>query len=492
MLNFVAKFGRLVISNMDIIMKYNVKSLLGIVLALSFSTAVAQSTVKVDATTTHQRITGFGAFVCSPSFQYNHMSNAEIKRVWGSESVIGCNIMRLYIPIGRSNWKQSLQTAKTAKEMGLIVFASPWGQPKEWKTNNSSDAKNQKGEEGKLKRENWPDYAQYLEDYVQYLRDNGVELDAISIQNEPDWPAQYAGCLWSANEIAEFVKTYGPSITCKVIAPETLAVSSSYANALNKEDVLPGFDIYGGHQYGGIQSGYKKLAEQGKEIWMTEYLINWNEGKSESEKRDCDFSKDFFNFFRAINTCMKGDFNAWIHYTAKRYYALLGDGSTGAGESGEMTKRGYIMAHFAKFVTGMTRIDIDFGKSLLEGSAYLSETGDTVVAVMANATDDDVTILMDLPFNTQGGQLYSTSRTDNMTVTTVTPDGETSSPTATVLARSVSTLFFVRSGEADGIADIEADKSSTARIYDLSGRIVHTSSLRPGLYIKDKKKVVVR
>jgi glucuronoarabinoxylan endo-1,4-beta-xylanase len=492
MLTFVAEFGKLKIEIMDIIMKCNVKSLLGIVLALSFSSVVAQTTVKIDATTTHQRITGFGAFVCSPSFQYNHMSNKNIQKVWGPESVIGCNIMRLFIPIGREYWSQSLKAAQTAKEMGLIVFASPWGQPKEWKTNDSSDAKTSDGKEGKLKRENWPDYAQYLEDYVQYLRENGVELDAISIQNEPDWPAQYAGCLWSASEIAEFVKTYGPTISCKVIAPETLAVSNSYVTALNKDDVLPGFDIYGGHQYGGIQSGYKKLAEKGKEIWMTEYLINWNEGKSDAQKRDFDFSKDFFDFFRAINTCMLGDFNAWIHYAAKRYYGLLGDGTTGAGKSGEVTKRGYIMTHFAKFVTGMTRIDIDFGKTKLEGSAYLSVTGDTVVAVIANATNDEIAMTIDLPFNTQGGQLYSTTQSDDMSTTTLTTDGETNSPTATVSAQSVSTLLFVRSGQTDGIAGIEADKSSMTQIYDLSGRVVQASSLKPGLYIKNRKKIVVR
>lgn len=202
------------------------------------ATAQTKATARFNPQNTHQRITGFGGFVCSPQFGYNHMSASEIKKVWGAGSTVGCNIMRLYIPIGRNAWSQSLATAKQAKQLGLIVFASPWGQPAEWKTNGTSNAKNEDGTTGKLKRENWADYAQYLEDYVQYLRNNGVELDAISIQNEPDWPAQYAGCLWDASEIAEFVKTYGKSISCKVMAPETLAVSDAYANALNKTDVL--------------------------------------------------------------------------------------------------------------------------------------------------------------------------------------------------------------------------------------------------------------
>ena len=422
-------------------MKQCIRSIIGLLAISCCLTITAQNIVRLDATKKHQRITGFGGFVCSPQFQYNHMSNADIDKVWGESSTVGCNIMRLYIPIGRNAWNQSLNTAKYAKQKGLIVFASPWGQPAEWKTNGTSNAKNEDGTTGKLKRENWPDYAQYLEDYVQYLRNNGVELDAISIQNEPDWPATYAGCLWDASEIAEFVKTYGPSISTKVMAPETLAVSDSYANALNTTDVLAGFDIYGGHQYGGIQSAYKNLAQKGKEIWMTEYLINWNE--IEGNTRNFDFSKDFFNFFTAINTCMLGDFNAWVHYAAKRYYGMLGDGQRGTS-NGTVTKRGNIMAHFAKFVTGMTRIEATFGGGL-EGSAYVSDEGDKVAMVLSNASDNAIDMSIDLPFYTQEGEQRTTNKSKSFKKTALTFDAETCRPMVSIETQSVVTVLFVKS-----------------------------------------------
>ncbi len=457
-----------------------------IVFALLFALCCGQTllaqqraTVRIDAQTKYQKITGFGGFVCSPQFGYNHMTTADIKKVWGKSSTVGCNIMRLYIPIGKNSWSQSLATAKQAKQLGLIVFASPWGQPAEWKTNGTINAKNSDGTTGKLKRENWADYAQYLEDYVQYLRTNGVELDAISIQNEPDWPAQYAGCLWDASEIAEFVKTYGRSISCKIMAPETLAVSDSYANALNKSDVLDCFDIYGGHQYGGIQSAYKNLGKKGKELWMTEYLINWNE--AENNTRNFDFSKDFFNFFTAINTCMLGDFNAWIHYAAKRYYGMLGDGQRGT-TTGVVTKRGYIMAHFAKFVTGMTRIESNFKGASLEGSTYLSETGDTCVCVVSNSNEETVDLTVDLPFYTTAGKQYYTSKTKNNYYQAITPETETCRPLVTLEAQSVTTLLFVRSRDRqpsnmqatiqrfDRIDDMATTKSTFGTTYQLSGK----------------------
>ena len=459
-----------------------------LLLAVGLGIQAQQATVRIEAQTKHQRITGFGGFVCSPQFTYNHMSTAEIKKVWGKSSTVGCNIMRLYIPVGRNAWSQSLATAKTAKQMGLIVFASPWGQPAEWKTNGTINAKNEDGTTGKLKKENWADYAQYLEDYVQYMRENGVELDAISIQNEPDWPAQYAGCLWDASEIASFVKTYGKTISCKVMAPETLAISDSYANALNKTDVLDCFDIYGGHQYGGIQPAYKNLAKKGKEIWMTEYLINWNE--IENNTRNFDFTKDFFNFFTAINTCMLGDFNAWIHYAAKRYYGMMGDGQRGAGSSGTITKRGYIMAHFARFVTGMTRVDATWNGSSLESSAFISESGDTAVVVISNP-GDAVTLTVDLPFYTESGLLYTTTKSKNFTKTTLTPESETCRPVAEIAAQSVCTVLFVRSRDRqpsnmkgkttrfDRLDDMATTKTTFGTAYKLSGKTKNFDSSTP-------------
>ena len=76
-----------------------------VILAATICQTNAQTTtMRLNADARHQHITGFGGFVCSPQFGYNHMSQTEIKRVWGNGSTVGCNIMRLYIPIGRNAW----------------------------------------------------------------------------------------------------------------------------------------------------------------------------------------------------------------------------------------------------------------------------------------------------------------------------------------------------------------------------------------------------
>ncbi|MCR4770104.1 MAG: hypothetical protein K5874_07860 [Bacteroidaceae bacterium] len=413
--------------------------------------AQEKAMLRVDNTQRHQHITGFGGFVNSPQFGYNHMSETEIKRLWGKTSTGGLNIMRIYLPIGRNSWSSSLQTAKLAKQLGLIVFASPWSMPAEWKTNNSERTYTTvDGNEviGYLKEENYEDYANYLNDYVTYLRENGVELDAISLQNEPDWKADYQGCIWTTSQMTNFLKNYGHLINCKIIAPETIGISDNYCNALLASDVFDTFDIYGGHQYAGIQTKHKEFVSRGKEVWMTEWLDNWNENKSDAQKRNFNWSIDAWPFVEAIHNAMMNDVNAWVHYAAKRYYGMIGDGQSGT-TSGNMTKRGYILSQFAKYVTGTTRISDSWTKNTtgLKSSSYESVTGDSVIVMIINSATTESEVTVDLPFRTNWMKRITTSQSSNAASNTTTFDEETTRPKATIAAQSVTTLVFKKSSE---------------------------------------------
>ncbi|MDQ1096078.1 glycoside hydrolase [Chryseobacterium camelliae] len=190
------------------------------------------TTVRINKNTTYQKVTGFGGFVCSPQFGYNHMTTSEIQTLWGANSQAGYNIMRLYIPEDSNNWSSVLATAQLAKSMGLTIFASPWTMPAAWKTNNHVNAvytdANGVQQIGYLKTANYQDYALYLNSFVTYLQNNGVNLDYISIQNEPDEMAQYQGCIWTPAQIANFVRDYGQLINCKVIAPESVGFTDNF------------------------------------------------------------------------------------------------------------------------------------------------------------------------------------------------------------------------------------------------------------------------
>ena len=408
------------------------------------------TTVKIDKNITYQNIKGFGGFVCSPQFAYNHMSTSEIQTLWGTGSTAGYNIMRLYIPEDSNNWSVVLPTAQLAKSMGLTIFASPWTMPTAWKTNNHVNAvytdANGVQQIGYLKPENYQDYALYLNSFVTYLQSNGVDLDYISIQNEPDEMAQYQGCIWTPTQIATFVKDYGHLINCKVIAPESVGFTDNFANAMLNTATMANFEVYGGHQYGLMQSAYKQFQNYNKEIWQTEYLINWNSGSQ--TPRDFNWNLDAFNFASSINNSMLGNINAWIHYASKRYYGLMGDGTNGTA-SGVITKRGYILSHFAKYTTGKTRIAATWGDSTgaLQGSSYISSDGNQVVLMVINPSSNTYNLKVDLPFYTTSGTKVLTNSSSDMLTTPVSFSTQTFRPGVEITPSSVMTFVFNKSAD---------------------------------------------
>ena len=416
----------------------------------------AQSATLTVNTTTYQKITGFGGFVCSPQFGYNHMTTDEIKKVWGKDSEAGFNIMRLYIPIGStsasesnpSSWSSSLATAQLGKSLGIKIFASPWSMPAEWKTYNTVDAvyvdANNVKQDNYLLPIYYPDYANYLNGYATYLKNNGAELDAISVQNEPDERALYAGCIWNPTQISDFVKDYGQLVNCPIMAPESVGLSDSYSTAFTSDAVLANLKYFAGHQYGNIQSGLKQVQAKGKEVWMTEYLMNWN--PTGSTPRNFDWSKDALNFAGQVNSAMLSNVNAWVHYATKRYYGLMGDGTNGSIE-GEITKRGYILSHFAKYATGKTRVGNTWADATgkLSGSTYISDTGDSVVVMVINPASSTYNLTVDLPFYTISGKMIKTTETENMSSTDISLTTETCRPKISISPSSFTTIVFAKS-----------------------------------------------
>lgn len=456
----------------------------------------AQSATLTVNTTTYQKITGFGGFVCSPQFGYNHMTTDEIRKIWGKDSETGFNIMRLYIPIGStsasesnpSSWSQSLATAQLGKSLGIKIFASPWSMPAEWKTYNTVngvfvDANNVK-QDNYLLPMYYPNYANYLNGYATYLKNNGAELDAISVQNEPDWRSSYAGCIWTPTQISDFVKNYGQSINCPIMAPESIGMTDDYATAFNDNAVLANLTYFAGHQYGNVQDGLKQVQAKGKEVWMTEYLINWNE--IENTTRDFDWKKDALNFAAQVNSAMLANVNAWVHYAAKRYYSLMGDGTNGSID-GQITKRGYILSHFAKYATGTTRVGSTWtdATAKLNGSTYISDTGDKVVVmVINNSTTDTYNLTVDLPFYTNSEKIIKTTETENMSTTDVNLTTETCRPKISISPSSFTTIVFAKSSvrpvsqmtgapyHYNKIEDQVVTNAAFGTAYQLSGKTV--------------------
>ncbi|MBQ5461551.1 MAG: hypothetical protein IIT55_06900, partial [Bacteroidaceae bacterium] len=391
-------------------------------------------------------VTGFGGFSPSPQWSY-WLGDAEMNKLFGKgETQLGLNILRLYIANSKNGWSAGVANAKIAKRHGAFIFASPWSPPASWKSNNSDS------NGGELLESHYADWANYLNDYYKYMKNQGVTIDAVSIQNEPDWNASYQSCIWTGEKMAKFLRQYGSLIECKIVAPEAIHFSKNmHEPILNDPEACAQLDIMGGHFYGWDGSSYPLAAKKGKEVWMTEFLIN---ERQQNNNQNINWKDDGFLFARSVNDAMLANMSAWVHYSLKRYYGCLGDGTYGTTNNG-ITKRGYILSHYAKYVSGTTRIrhSLDDATGKLTSSAYLSVTGDSVVVMVLNPSSNTYSTTLSLPFNTKGGMQIVTTETQNVQKTSLALDEETYQPLVTVAPYSVNTYIYTKSSARTDLPD---------------------------------------
>lgn len=439
-------------------------SLFIIFFAASALLANRSATIEIDNRIEFQHISGFGGFGPSPTWAY-WLTDAEIDKMYGqADNQLGYNIMRLYIANSESGWSSALSTARRAKARGAYLFASPWSPPAAWKSNNDDS------NGGYLLESRYGDWANFLNGFVTYMDNNGIKIDGISIQNEPDWKTSYQSCIWTGQQFVNFLKNWGSTINSQIIAPEGVHFTHSLSDPiLNDPEACAELDILGGHFYGWNGASYPLTKNKGKEVWMTEYLIN---ERQENEGKNIDWANDGFLFARSVNDAMLANMSAWVHYSLKRYYGCIGDGNFGT-VNGEVTKRGYILSHYAKYVSGSTRVKHSLNESsgLVSSSAYKSVTGDTVIVMILNPTGYDYDINFILPFNSLGGSFIMTTGSDNMNKTTLSFQSETYSPLLTISQLSVNTFVFVKSSSRDNVpeAENEADVILADHFDDYSG-----------------------
>lgn len=457
-------------------MQKQILTTLALMAGLSALAAQRNASINIDSRTQYQHVTGFGGFSPSPTWSY-WLNDTQMDKLFGTgDNQLGLNIVRLYIANNKNGWSAGVSNAKRAKKYGAYVFASPWSPPAEWKSNNSDS------NGGSLLESHYADWANYLNDYYKYMKQQGVTIDAVSIQNEPDWNASYQSCIWTGEQMAKFLKEQGSKIECQIIAPEAIHFTKSmHEPILNDPDACAELDIVGGHFYGWDGSSYPLAAEKGKEVWMTEYLIN---ERQQNEGKNIDWKTDGFLFARSVNDAMLANMSAWVHYSLKRYYGCLGDGQYGTTEN-QITKRGYILSQYAKYVSGNTRIRhaIDDATGKLSASAYITPSGDSVVVMVLNPSADSYQTTLTLPFYTLEGQQIVTTETQNVAKQTLTQGAETYEPQVTVEAYSVNTYIYVRSSDR---TDLPADDPQAVSIWSDNFASYGASCVPPGWRAKSE------
>nr|WP_281272419.1 carbohydrate-binding protein [Paenibacillus sambharensis] len=355
--------------------------------------AFAASDTVINLSAERQLIKGFGG-MNHPSWA-GDLSSSQRETAFGNgQNQLGFSIVRIYVDENSANWHKEVPTAKRAAELGALVIASPWNPPshmvEKFNRNGDTNAK-------RLKYNMYNEYAQHLNNFVSFMANNGVDLYAISVQNEPDYAHEWT--WWTPAEILTFMKNNAGSIKTRVISPESFQYLKNYYDPiLNDPQALANMDILGAHLYGTSFNNFPyplfKQKGAGKELWMTEvYYPN-------SDMTSGDRWPEALDVAHHIHHAMAdGEFQAYIWWYIRRGYGPM-------REDGTISKRGYSMAHFSKFVRpGYKRVDATKNPNTnVFVSAY--KGGNKVVIVAVNKGSSAV----NQNFVLQNGSVSAVSR----------------------------------------------------------------------------------
>ncbi|MBE3008441.1 cellulose binding domain-containing protein [Microbispora sp. NEAU-D428] len=334
------------------------------------ATEAAAATATINPSAQRQTIRGFGGM--THAAWAGDLTAAQRDTAFGNgDGRLGFSVLRIPVGENQSDWSRDLATAKRAVELGATVFASPWNPPagmvETFTRGSQTNAR-------RLKYSSYAAYAQHLNDFTTYMRNNGVNLYAISVQNEPDYAQDWT--WWTSAEIVRFLRENAGSIGTRIIAPESFQYVKSMSDPiLNDSTALANVDIIGAHLYGTPYSNFPyPLFQQkgaGKELWMTEVYYPNSTDSADTWPQALDVGE---HMHRAM---VDAEFQTYVWWYIRRSYGPM-------REDGQISKRGAIMAQFARFVRpGYVRIDATANPAPnVYVSAYRS--GNTVVIVAIN------------------------------------------------------------------------------------------------------------
>ncbi|KAF7632218.1 Glucosylceramidase [Meloidogyne graminicola] len=320
-------------------------------------------------------------------------SSRIFKQLYGD---LGYSILRIRISEHKDSpwdgWHAEVPNVKQAKSYGAQVFATPWTAPANLKVCGQDKS-------CPLRQDKYNDYADYLQSYVNYMKQNGAPIDILSLINEPDFKTDaYNTMNFTPDEMVKFLKTSAKRISgTKIMASESYGYSPATNDAiLNDPQAAAKVDIVARHGYGFHFEPQTKVHQMGKGFWLTEFTADGQDWKS------------VMNLAKAINDCMtKALCNAfvywWLHENTQNMMIL--------DSAEQLTPKAYVMGQFSKFIKrGYVRIDTNSDDNNILISGYIGGQNKLVIVAINIGSNS-----INQQFSINGGSALYTSLTPYIT-----------------------------------------------------------------------------
>jgi len=240
-------------------------------------------------------------------------------------------------------------------------------------------------------------YASQLANYVASMKNTyGVNLYAISIQNEPDADVTtYEACQWTNTLIHDFVTNLYNALVAKGVGSTEIMLPESqnwqdYQNlagpAMTDPNVAADVGIIADHNYDGA-NGPATLTKNsyGKALWETE--VSQLPGESSDIANGVYYAQRIFLFMTVAQA------NAWHYWWLVPYESSIGLMDSNAAP----TKRLFAVGNYSRFVRpGQNRIDVANNNPFTSISAYKDANSGSFAIVAINPEPVTVTQIFNL------------------------------------------------------------------------------------------------
>jgi len=361
----------------------------------------------VDWNTVYQPIDGFGASSAWRSTWNTNLADMFFSTNSGTGTSrdgsthyaftgIGLSLLRNHIyPAGSTSASDTPSTTETsimqmAQARGAKVWSAPWTSAAGFKDSGVVDGGNFVGNPA-----NYQAYASQLANYVVSMKNQGINLYAISVQNEPDSnhpdPGGYESCIWNEQQIHDFIPYLYNTLVAsnvgstKIMIPEgeswqgsshlfSIAMSDSTSNLVG---------IIADHNYNTTPpSGIPiQLATSGKPAWETETAILSPSGSNDPSIANGMYWAGRIHLFLTVAQA-----SAW------HYWWLISGNSTGnqglADTNDIPAKRMYVLGQYSRFVRpGYHRVGVNTSSGALLVTAFKDSASPAFAIVAVNTSD---------------------------------------------------------------------------------------------------------
>jgi O-glycosyl hydrolase len=477
--------------------------------------ALAASTATINAATTFQTITGFGA---SEGFgQATTIMNAgsttqqqALNDLFSPTSGAGLTMLRNEIPsdsggtieptapssptatptyraLGTDEGQEWL--SKQAQGLGVNeFFADAWGAPPFMKTNNSDTGGGTLcGVPGATcSSGDWRQaYANYLVQYAKDYQADGVNLAYIGFENEANLAPNYSGMVLTPAQTANFADVFGPTLAnsglstqLECCATEGWDFASQYASAIEADSTANSFvKVFTSHGYTAPPNS--PLPGWSKPVWETEWSTfegwdpAWDDGSAAS---GLTWAQHIYTGLTAANL------DAFLYWWGSSTPSSNGDNESLIQINGStVTPSGrlWAFANYSRYVhPGAVRI----GSSTSDGNLNLVSFKNTdgsiaIVALNTSSSSDSVTFTLQNSVTSGTATPHLTNSTNNATTQAGIPvSGGAFS--ATLPARSLVT-YVIPSGTGNTVT-VTNPGSQTGTVAVAASLQIHATDSAAG------------